>query len=112
MAHIMNKQRACKTGAATTCDFEYSGWLTEANHLGNIAYRVGKKLEWDSEKLRCTNVPEADRYIRREYTARAGSSPEPGVDYKAPGFWRNSAAARNSRRFQYCDGGCTGPVRQ
>ena len=28
----------------TTCNFEYSGWLTEANHLGNVAYRAGKKL--------------------------------------------------------------------
>src|SRR6266550_661825 len=38
---------ACKTGEPTTCNFEYSGWLTEANHLGNVAYRLGKKLEWD-----------------------------------------------------------------
>ena len=29
------------------CNFEYAGWLTEANHLGNVAYRAGKKLEWD-----------------------------------------------------------------
>ena len=28
----------------TSANFEYSGWLTEANHLGNVAYRVGKKL--------------------------------------------------------------------
>jgi predicted dehydrogenase len=58
---------ACKTGAATTCNFEYSGWLTEANHLGNVAFRVGKKLQWDPEKLRCPNAPEADRFIRRKY---------------------------------------------
>ena len=31
-------------------DFEYSGWLTEANHLGNVAYRAGKKLDWDAAK--------------------------------------------------------------
>ena len=43
---------ACKTGSPTTCPFSYSGWLTEANHLGNVAYRVGKKLEWDAEKMR------------------------------------------------------------
>ena len=29
-----------------------SGLLTEANHLGNVAYRVGKKLQWDAENLR------------------------------------------------------------
>ena len=59
--------QACKTGAPTTCNFEYSGWLTEANHLGNVAYRVGKKLEWDAAGLRCPNVPEADQFLRREY---------------------------------------------
>ncbi|MBI4601898.1 MAG: Gfo/Idh/MocA family oxidoreductase [Planctomycetes bacterium] len=58
---------ACKTGEPTTCDFQYSGWLTESNHLGNVAYRVGKKLEWDPVTLRAANAPEADRIIRREY---------------------------------------------
>ena len=58
---------ACKTGAPTTCDFEYSGWLTEANHLGNVAYRIGKKLEWNAAEMSCPNAPEADRLIRREY---------------------------------------------
>ncbi len=57
----------CKTGKTPSCNFEYSGWLTEANHLGNVAYRIGKKLEWDPVNLRCPNAPEADRYIRREY---------------------------------------------
>lgn len=28
---------ACKTGDPTTCNFDYAGWLTEANHLGNVA---------------------------------------------------------------------------
>jgi len=58
---------ACKTGAPTTCNFEYAGWLTEANHLGNVAYRAGKKLEWDPAKLYATNAPEAEPFIRRDY---------------------------------------------
>jgi len=58
---------ACKMGTPTTCNFEYAGWLTEANHLGNVAYRAGKKLEWDPASLRAKNAPEADRFIRREY---------------------------------------------
>ncbi len=58
---------ACKTGAPTTCNFEYAGWLTEANHLGNVAYRAGKKLEWDSAKLKATNCSAADAFIHREY---------------------------------------------
>ncbi|MCA9212062.1 MAG: Gfo/Idh/MocA family oxidoreductase [Planctomycetales bacterium] len=58
---------ACKTGDPTTCNFEYAGWLTEANHLGNVAFRTGRKLEWNPETLEATNAPEASQYIRREY---------------------------------------------
>ena len=58
---------ACKTGEPTTCDFQYAGWLTEANHLGNVAYRVGQKLLWNSARLRATNTRAADKFIRREY---------------------------------------------
>lgn len=55
---------ACKTGSPTTCNFDYSGNLTEANLLGNVAYRLGKKLEWDPAALKVTNCPEADALIR------------------------------------------------
>lgn len=58
---------AAKTGAPTTCNFEYAGWLTEANHLGNVAFRAGRKLIWDAENMKATNAPEADKFIRREY---------------------------------------------
>ena len=64
--HYAEWIHACKTGAPTTCHFEYAGWLTEANHLGNVAFRAGKKLEWNPELMRATNCPEADRFIRRE----------------------------------------------
>jgi predicted dehydrogenase len=67
MGHHAEWIHACKTGAPTTCNFEYSGWLTEANHLGNVAYRVGKTLQWDAAHLRCPNAPEADQFLRREY---------------------------------------------
>ena len=58
---------ACKTGAPTTCNFEYAGWLTEANHLGNVAFRTGKKLQWDAAKMKATNAPEADMFLKRDY---------------------------------------------
>jgi predicted dehydrogenase len=58
---------ACTTGAPTTCNFAYAGALTEANHLGNVAHRVGKKIEWNAKKLKVTNAPEAAQLIRREY---------------------------------------------
>ncbi|MBA4067606.1 MAG: oxidoreductase [Isosphaera sp.] len=59
--------RACKTGEPTGSNFEYAGWLTEANHLGNVAYRAGKRLEWDADRMKAKNCPEADEFIRREY---------------------------------------------
>jgi predicted dehydrogenase len=58
---------ACKTGAPTTCPFVYSGALTEANHLGNVAYRAGKRIEWDAKTLRIPNAPDAERFLGREY---------------------------------------------
>ena len=58
---------ACKTGTPTTCNFEYAGWVTEANHLGNVAYRVGQTLEWDAPSMTVTNVSDAERFIRRSY---------------------------------------------
>ena len=67
IGHHAEWLRACQTGEPTTCNFEYSGWLTEANHLGNVAYRTGKRLEWDHVAMKCPNAPEADRLIRREY---------------------------------------------
>lgn len=58
---------ACKTGGATTCNFEYSGAVTETVLLGNVSYRTGQKIEWDAKNMKATNCPEAERYIRREY---------------------------------------------
>ena len=50
------------------CNFDYSGPLTEAVLLGNVAVRVaGKTLEWDAANLRVTNCPEADALVRRPY---------------------------------------------
>jgi hypothetical protein len=60
---------ACKTGAPTTCAFEYSDALTEANHLGNVAYRIGKRIEWDAVQLQVLGMPEAAPLLRREYRA-------------------------------------------
>jgi predicted dehydrogenase len=54
-------------GPVPGSNFQYSGWTTEANHLGNVAYRTGKKIEWDYRTMRAKNAPEADRFIRREY---------------------------------------------
>lgn len=53
--------------SATTCRFAYSGVLSEAVLLGNVAYRAGKPLEWDAQNMKFTNAPEADQYLHYEY---------------------------------------------
>lgn len=58
---------ACKGGPKALSNFDYAGWLTEANHLGNVAYRTGRKLHWDAKAMRDWHVPEADKFITREY---------------------------------------------
>lgn len=59
--------KACKTGAPTTCSFDYSGPLTEAVLLGNVAYRSGQALQWDAATLQATNCRAADKFIRKTY---------------------------------------------
>ncbi|MCE1198927.1 MAG: Gfo/Idh/MocA family oxidoreductase [Marinilabiliales bacterium] len=38
-------------------------------HLGNIAYRTGRVLEFDPIKEKFVNDPEADKYLSRQYRA-------------------------------------------
>jgi hypothetical protein len=52
-------------GPVPGSNFQYSGWTTEANHLGNVAYRTGKKIEWDYQNMRARNAPEAAPFIKR-----------------------------------------------
>ncbi len=59
--------QACKNRTATTCNFDYSGPLTEAALLGNVAFRAGCKIEWDSQKMKARNCPAADEFIHHHY---------------------------------------------
>ncbi len=56
---------ACRTGQPTGSPFSYAGPLSEANHLGNVAYRAGGKILWDSKNLRITNNEAANRFLTR-----------------------------------------------
>lgn len=38
-------------------------------HLGNISYRLGRMLEFDPEKMKFKNDPEADQMLTRDYRA-------------------------------------------
>jgi hypothetical protein len=67
--HYTDFLRACKEGDQPCSNFEYAGPLTEMVLLGCMAERagVGKYVEWDSQKMECTNLPELNRLVKREY---------------------------------------------
>ncbi|MGE3313498.1 MAG: Gfo/Idh/MocA family protein [Planctomycetaceae bacterium] len=58
---------AIQGGSPTLSNFDYASKLTETVLLGNLAVRVGKKIEWDAAAMKATNVPEAAQYVQREY---------------------------------------------
>ena len=57
---------ACRTGAPTGSPFSYAGLLTEANHLGNVAFRAGQRIEWNHADMKIPNCPDAERFLARE----------------------------------------------
>ena len=67
VGHHREFAEACKGGKPTGSNFDYAGPLSEMVLLGNIAILTGKKLLWDSEAMKITNVPEANEYLHREY---------------------------------------------
>jgi predicted dehydrogenase len=65
--HYQQWINACKGGPRPTADFDYSGPLSETILFGNVAALAGQKLSWDGPNMRVTNVPEANKYLRRDY---------------------------------------------
>ena len=54
---------AIKGGPKALSNFDYAAMLTETILLGNVAVKVGKKLEWDGPNLTVKNVKEAAELI-------------------------------------------------
>jgi predicted dehydrogenase len=57
---------ACRSGSPTGSPFSYAGPLTEANHLGNVAFRAGASIDWDSQLMKITNDKAANQYVSRK----------------------------------------------
>jgi hypothetical protein len=55
---------ACKGEGPVSSDFSYASGLTELTHLGNLAIRLGGRIEWDATACRASNRPEADNLIK------------------------------------------------
>jgi predicted dehydrogenase len=67
--HYQDWIRACKGGPRPLSNFDYAGAMTEAILLGNIAAKAGQKLEWDAAGMKITNIPEANKFLKRSYRA-------------------------------------------
>jgi hypothetical protein len=58
---------ACKGGPAASANLECGAASTEVGLLGLVAMRVGKKVYWDAKGMKCTNAPEAEKYLKENY---------------------------------------------
>jgi len=66
---------ACKGGPKAGANFDHAGPLAEIVQLGNLAIRMNAlnkqngrnaALLWDGPAMKCTNVPEANRFVKNE----------------------------------------------
>ncbi|GAB5406073.1 MAG: Gfo/Idh/MocA family oxidoreductase [Aureliella sp.] len=71
-SHHADWLTACREGTPTGSPFSYAGPLTEANHLGNVAFRSGGEIVWDAARATVTNKPAAMKFVSR--TPRDGWS--------------------------------------
>jgi hypothetical protein len=57
---------ACKGNLKTTCNFDYSGKMTEMMNLGLVAYRAGKQIKYDGATGKSDNA-EANELMGKKY---------------------------------------------
>ena len=65
---------ACKSGKQYPGSFRDAEFITEAVNLYAASLRAGRLLKYDAASRQITNVPEANKYLSREY--RAGWGPD------------------------------------
>lgn len=58
---------AFKNKTQSAGSFLYTGPVTETILLGAVALRAGKKVDYDSQNMKITNIPDANKYLVREY---------------------------------------------
>lgn len=65
--HYVEWINACKGGPKAYSNFDFAALLTETILLGNIATRVGKRMDWDGPNMKPINCPEAEQYVKLDY---------------------------------------------
>ena len=67
LTHVENFLDCMHSRERPRSDVEIGHNSMIACHLGNLAYRLGRRVDWDVENERVVNDPEAEKLIRREY---------------------------------------------
>lgn len=66
-AHTKNFYECIQSRKDPNCTIEMGRNAANVAHLGNIAYRTGKKLEWDKEQGGITGYPEVNSFLKPVY---------------------------------------------
>jgi predicted dehydrogenase len=64
--HVRNFLDCVKSRALPTCDIAIAHRSTNTCHLGNISYKLGRKLDWNVDTETFKNDAEADALLKRE----------------------------------------------
>jgi predicted dehydrogenase len=65
--HMRDFLECVKSRKTPIADIEIGQRSTSTALLGNIAYRTGRRIEWDAERERIVGDRDAQRYVTREY---------------------------------------------
>jgi len=65
--HMVNLVDAIREDAPLNCPIEIAAGVARTCHLGNVAYKTGRRLYWDASKSRFIQDAEADSYLLPEY---------------------------------------------
>jgi predicted dehydrogenase len=67
-SHFSHFMQCCKEARPTCADFGYASEITDFLLLGHLAIKAGAgaRIEWDQAKMRCTNLPEINRWVQRK----------------------------------------------
>jgi predicted dehydrogenase len=65
--HVANFLDCIKTKNKPNCDIEIGAHIARISHLGNISYRLGRKVFWDPVKQEFINDVEANEMVKAHY---------------------------------------------
>ncbi len=65
--HVENFLSCVREGGKPNCDIEIGAHIARISHLGNISYRLGRKVFWDAENQQFIDDDEANNLVKANY---------------------------------------------